>query len=112
VGRNLFHITEPSYGVADKPGTIYESILALCCAPDGQVLMATSQSEQAEQGAVLFAVRSFPGIEIVLGTSPLLTTFREHTDGRIAAKRYYVIVITREGVVTCHNAPEGGQVLG
>jgi hypothetical protein len=53
VGCNLFHITEPSYGVADKPGTIYESILALCCAPDGQVLMATSQSEQAEQGAVL-----------------------------------------------------------
>jgi len=53
VGRNLFNPTEPSYGIADEPGTLCESILALCCAPDCQVLMATSQPEQAEQGAIL-----------------------------------------------------------
>jgi len=53
VGRNLFHLTEPSYGVADNLGTLCEPILPLCRAPDCEVFMATSHSQQVEEGAVL-----------------------------------------------------------
>jgi hypothetical protein len=45
--RDLCYLTEPSYGVAENPGTLCEPILALCCAPDCEVLMATSHPEQA-----------------------------------------------------------------
>jgi len=49
--RDLCHLTEPAYGVADNPAILCEPILALCRAPDCEVFVATSQ--QAEQGAVL-----------------------------------------------------------
>jgi hypothetical protein len=51
--RDLCHLTEPAYGVAENPGTLCEPILALCCAPNCEVLLATSHPEEAEQGAYL-----------------------------------------------------------
>ena len=50
--RDLCHFTEPAYGATDNPGTLCEPILALCRAPDCEVFMATSHSQQAERGAV------------------------------------------------------------
>jgi hypothetical protein len=77
---NLSHLTEPSYGVADNPGTLREPIFAFCCAPDCAVLMTTPQPEQAEQGAVLapYVVARVAKLYRVHRRSPVSSCVRDH----------------------------------
>jgi len=48
MSRVVFHFAKSAHDVTNTLGTFCESILAFCCAPDCQVLMATSGSEKIE----------------------------------------------------------------